>query len=37
LVFAASASAKWLTVVSYLVSQRLRGKNDGVIIFTGAI
>jgi hypothetical protein len=30
------ASAKWLTVVSFLVLQRHLGKNDDAIIFTGA-
>jgi hypothetical protein len=30
------ASAKWLTVVSFQVLQKLHGKNDDAIIFTGA-
>jgi hypothetical protein len=34
LVSAASASAKWLTVVSFLASQKLPGKNDDAIIFS---
>jgi len=33
---AVSASVKWLTAVSFLVLQRLLGKNDDAIIFTGA-
>jgi hypothetical protein len=34
--FAASVSVKWRTVVNFQVLQRLLGKNDGAIIFTGA-
>jgi hypothetical protein len=34
--FAASVSVKWRTVVNSQVLQRLLGKNDGAIIFTGA-
>jgi hypothetical protein len=33
----AYVSVKWLTAVSFQVSQRLLGKNDDAIIFSGEI